>query len=102
MNTTSEDIIKYSKELKLPVFQRDFKELATEAATQRLDYEDYLLRLMEREFELRLENRKKTQIRLAGFSAKMYLTHLPDFDNASPNQADKQLSELITLMHPMN
>ena len=29
MNTTSEDIIKYSKELKLPVFRRDFKELAT-------------------------------------------------------------------------
>jgi len=76
MNTTSEDIIKYSKELKLPVFRRDFKELAIEAATERLDYEDYLLRLMEREFELRLENRKKTQIRLAGFPAKMYLTHL--------------------------
>jgi len=76
MNTTSEDIIKYSKELKLPVFRRDFKELATEAATQRLDYEDYLLRLMEREFELRLENRKKAQIRQAGFPAKMYLTNL--------------------------
>lgn len=76
MDTIQNDIIKYSKELRLPVFRRDFKELATEAATQRLDYEDYLLRLMEREFELRMENRKKTQIRSAGFPARRYLTDL--------------------------
>ena len=76
MDTINEDIIKYSKELKLPVFRRDFKELASEAASQRLDYEEYLLRLMEREFELRLENRKKNQIRQAGFPAKMYLNNL--------------------------
>lgn len=76
MDTIKEDILKYSKELKLPVFRRDFEELAKEAATQRIDYEEYLLRLMEREFELRLENRKKAQIRLAGFPAKMYLTNL--------------------------
>lgn len=76
MDTIKEDILKYSKELKLPVFRRDFEELAKEAATQRIDYEEYLLRLMEREFELRLENRKKAQIRLAGFPAKMYLTDL--------------------------
>jgi len=76
MNTTNQEIIKYSKELRLPVFRRDFKELASEAAIQRLDYEEFLLKLMEREFELRLENRKKTQIRQAGFPAKMYLNNL--------------------------
>ena len=76
METINEDIIKYSKELRLPVFRRDFKTLAAEAASQRLDYEEFLLNLMEREFELRLENRKKTQIRQAGFPAKMYLTNL--------------------------
>jgi DNA replication protein DnaC len=76
MDTIKEDIIKYSKELRLPAFRRDFKELATEAATQRIDYEEYLVRLMEREFELRLENRKKTQIRQAEFPAKLYLTNL--------------------------
>ena len=76
MDNINEDIIKYSKELRLPVFRRDFKALATEAATQRLDYEVYLLNLMEREYELRVENRKKSQIRQAGFPAKMYLTHL--------------------------
>lgn len=76
MKTIYEDIIKYSKELRLPVFRRDFKELAAEAAGQRLDYEEFLLQLMEREYELRLENRKKTQIRQAGFPSKMYLNQL--------------------------
>ncbi len=76
MNTINEDIIKYSKELRLPVFRRDFKELAGEAASGQLDYEEYLLKLMEREYELRIENRKKTQIRLAGFPSKMYLNQL--------------------------
>ncbi len=36
----------------------------------------YLLRLMERELEVKLENRKKAQIRKAGFPYKMYLTEL--------------------------
>lgn len=76
MNTINEDVIKYSKELRLPVFRRDFKELASEAASGQLNYEEYLLKLMEREYELRLENRKKTQIRLAGFPSKMYLNQL--------------------------
>lgn len=36
----------------------------------------YLLKLMEREYELRLENRKKAKIRNAQFPAKMYLSDL--------------------------
>lgn len=78
-----ENIIRYSKELRLPVFRRDFTQIAQEAASDNIEYEEFLLRLMEREFELRLENRKKTQIRQAGFPAKLYLSdlsreHLPD------------------------
>ena len=60
----------------MPAFRRDYKELAMEAAGERLDYEDYLLKLMEREYELRLENRKKAQIRNAQFPSKMYLSEL--------------------------
>lgn len=60
----------------MPVFRRDFKELACEAASNRLDYEACLLQLLEREYENRLENRKKAQIRQARFPAKMYLTSL--------------------------
>ena len=80
---SKENIIRYSKELRLPVFRRDFTQIAQEAASDNIEYEEFLLRLMEREFELRLENRKKTQIRQAGFPAKLYLSdlsreHLPD------------------------
>jgi DNA replication protein DnaC len=76
MDTVNQQIITYSKELRLPAFRRDYKELAMEAARERLDYEDYLVKLMEREYELRLENRKKAQIRNAQFPSRMYLSDL--------------------------
>ncbi len=76
MDTVNQQIITYSKELRLPAFRRDYKELAMEAARERLDYEDYLVKLMEREYDLRLENRKKAQIRNAQFPSKMYLSEL--------------------------
>ena len=72
----NEQIIKYSKELRLPTFRSEFKQLAIEAAKQQLDYEDFLLGLMEKEYEMRLENRKKSQIRQAGFPSKLYLYDL--------------------------
>ncbi len=75
-NHINNEIIRYSKELRLPVFRRDFKHIAHEAAKEKLDYEQYLLRLMEKEFEVRLENRKKSQIKQAGFPTKMYLGDL--------------------------
>jgi len=71
-----EKIIQYSKGLRLPVFRRDFEEAARQAARERTEYEMYLLGLMEKEYETRLENRKKAQIRQAGFPGKMYLHEL--------------------------
>ncbi len=72
----NEQIVRYSKELRLPTFRHEFKQLAIEAAKQQLDFETFLLRLMEKEYEKRLENRKKSQIRQAGFPSKMYLYDL--------------------------
>ena len=69
-------IIHYTKGLRLPVFRRDFEEAARQAARERKDYEMYLLGLIEKEYETRIENRKKAQIRQAGFPAKMYLHEL--------------------------
>jgi len=69
-------IIQYSKELRLPVFRNQFEQVAQESAKEQADYETFLLRLMEREYETRLENRKKSQIKLAGFPAKLYLHDL--------------------------
>jgi DNA replication protein DnaC len=74
--TVNENIIRYSKELRLPVFRQEFKHMAEEAAKERMEYEEFLLKLMEREFELRMENRKKAYIRQAGFPAKLYLNSL--------------------------
>jgi len=76
MENIHENIVKYCTELKLTVFRRDFKELATDAARQRSSYEEYLISLLEREYERRLENRKKSQIRQAGFPLKLYLSSL--------------------------
>lgn len=76
MDNINNQITEYSKALRLPVFRRDYKELALEAAKDRIDYEEYLLKLMEREWEAKSENRKKSQIRNARFPSKMYLTDL--------------------------
>ncbi len=59
------EIIRYSKELHLPAFRNEFEQMAQDAAKERADYETFLLRLMEREYDTRLENRKKAQIRTA-------------------------------------
>ena len=88
MDTINRQITAYSKELRLPVFRRDYKELATEAARQGLDYEAYLVKLMEREYELRIENRKKAQIRNARFPSKMYLSDL-ERDQLPPGAREK-------------
>ncbi|ULB35450.1 IS21-like element helper ATPase IstB [Proteiniphilum propionicum] len=88
MDTINRQITAYSKELRLPVFRRDYKELATEATRQGLDYEAYLVKLMEREYELRIENRKKAQIRNARFPSKMYLSDL-ERDQLPPGAREK-------------
>ncbi len=69
-------IIAYSKELKLPVFRRDYKQMAQEAAKDHQDHETFLMHLMEKQWEERLENRKRSQVRQAGFPSKMYLVDL--------------------------
>jgi hypothetical protein len=44
-----EQIVKYSKELRLPTFRGEFEVHASEAAKQEASYEEYLLGLMEKE-----------------------------------------------------
>jgi DNA replication protein DnaC len=75
-NEIKAEITRYSKELRLPVFRSEFEQVAQESAKDGADYETFLLRLMEREYDTRLENRKKAQVRQAGFPAKLYLHDL--------------------------
>ncbi|PLB85426.1 AAA family ATPase [Dysgonamonadaceae bacterium] len=88
MDTINQQITTYSKELRLPAFRRDYKEPAIEAAGERLNYEDYLVKLMEREYELQPENRKKAQIRNAQFPSKMYLSD-PERSQLPPAAQEK-------------
>ncbi len=90
-----EKIIQYSKGLRLPVFRRDFEESARQAARERMEYEKYLLGLMEKEYERRLESRKKARIRQAGFPAKMYLHDLER--ELLPEDGREKLPELESL-----
>ena len=75
-NEIKAQITRLSKELRLPVLRNEFEQVAQDAAKEGADYETFLFRLLEREYDARLENRKKAQIRLAGFPAKLHLHDL--------------------------
>ena len=68
-----QQIDQFSRELHLPTFRREVESVAEEAARDKLSYEDFLLRLMERELAVRIENRRKAQMRQAGFVQYKYL-----------------------------
>jgi DNA replication protein DnaC len=72
----AQDIMAYTKELRLPTFRKNYQEAATEAARENLSFEQYLHALLLQEYEARAENRKKTLIRQAGFPQLKYLQDL--------------------------
>jgi DNA replication protein DnaC len=73
---TTKQIYGICKELKLSTFREEFESLAQQAAHENLSYEDFLLRLLEREYCVRIENRRKAHIRQAGFVQYKYLHDL--------------------------
>ncbi len=93
--TTSSKIIEYSKELKLPGIRKFFTEEITDANNQELSYENFLLNLLEKEYDLRLENRKESRIRMANFPYKKYLEDINMED--LPEDGRKKLKILKTL-----
>jgi len=72
----SQEIIFYSKELRLPTFRKNYETAALEATRGKLTFEQYLHGLMQQEYDARAENRKKSQIRKAGFPQLKYLQDL--------------------------
>jgi len=52
-------IINYSKELRLPAIRRNILEEIKEAEKENLSYQDFLCRLLLKEYDLRVENGKK-------------------------------------------
>lgn len=90
-----QQIEELSKELHLPVFRRDFEEQASEAAKKSLSYEQFLLKLMEQEYVTRIENRRKAQVRQAGFGQYKYLHEINRED--LPSDAASKLTQLERL-----
>ena len=94
-NTHAQQIISYSKELRLPGFRSEFQTLIQQAAQESLSYEAFLLKLLELEYELRITNRKKSLVRQAGFPQKQYLQDLSRAD--LPTEAAERLKTLESL-----
>jgi len=60
-------------ELRLATLRREFEAVAGDAARETLSYEEFLLRLLELEYNRRIENRRKAHLRQAGFVQYKYL-----------------------------
>ncbi len=91
----SERILEYTKELKLPGFRDNFKAESVNAVTNELTYENYLLNLLEHEYQLRISRRMQRRIRTANFPYKKYLDDLQTED--LPADARKKLKILKNL-----
>lgn len=63
-------IVEISTELKLPGIRKYYIEEVKDSVTKDLDYESFLLNLLEKEFDLRQENGKTNRIRSANFPYK--------------------------------
>jgi DNA replication protein DnaC len=97
MNTKDikQQIDELSRTLHLPAFRREYEQLASQALAESLSYEVFLLRLMELESQTREENRRKSQVRQAGFVQYKYLHDLSRED--LPADAAAKLPQLEKL-----
>ncbi len=73
---TKEKIIAYTKELRLPAIRQNHQTHAQKAIKTKNSYDEYLLSLLEDEFQTRVKNRKAARIRQANFPCKKYLHDL--------------------------
>lgn len=93
--TTDEKIVEYTKKLRLPEIRKCYQQLAEDAQNDNLLYQEYIMNLLERENDRRLENRKVNLIRMADFPNKKYLEDLKvDF---LPEDGKRKLKMLKSL-----
>ena len=88
-------IMEYSKELRLPIIRKSLDEYVKEAQQADIGYEEFLVRLLQKECDARRETSRHNRIRLAEFSHKKYLEDLSVGD--LPEDAQKKLKRLRTL-----
>ena len=95
MEDFNEKIMHYSRLLRLPGFRKYYQSLQTEMPDDKVDYNEYLSKLLELEYQERKERRKKLQIRQAGFPQLKYLQDLSLED--LPQEAREKLPSLKSL-----
>jgi DNA replication protein DnaC len=88
-------ITEYTKELNLPAIRNNYVSESKSALLADVSYEKFLLNLLEKEYDRRIENRLKSRLRWANFPYKKYLE---DLDVAFlPKDASKKLKLLKSL-----
>ena len=92
---TKEKIVAYTKELRLPAIRNNYTTHARQSIKEKTSYENYLLALLEDEFETRIKNRKKARIRQADFPFKKYLQDLQREE--LPKNAQEKIDVLESL-----
>ena len=75
-NEIYRQINQISMELRLPAFRNDLDALVAKATKTKASYEQLILELLQTELETRLINRKKAQLRNAGFPQLKHLLPL--------------------------
>lgn len=95
MKEIEERIKELSGEIKLSAIKKNLTDLLEQSKAENKSCEQFLLDILELEYSTRLENRKTTKVRLAGFPYKRYLENL--IKDELPKEAQEKLSELENL-----
>lgn len=93
--TILKSIKEYTEYLKLSSIRKNLEPIMQEAAINDISYEEFLLKLLESEYDTRVENGKKNRIRLAQFPYKKYLEDLVIDD--LPEDAKKKMKIISSL-----
>ncbi len=83
------------RELRLPTLRREFEPVAVDAAQDKLSYEEFLVRLLDLEYNYRIESRRKARLRQAGFVQYKYLHDINQEE--LPEDAASKLPQLERL-----
>ena len=95
MEDINEKLVHYSRQLRLPGFRKNYQSLQEEMSGDKMDYNNYLGKLLELEYQERIERRKKLRIKLAGFPELKYLQELSLDD--LPKDVQEKLPSLRSL-----
>ena len=93
--STKEKIISYTKELRLPAIRKNYHSISIQAIKAKTSHQEFLLSLLEDEYQTRLKNRKVARIRQADFPYKKYLQNLQQEE--LPVDAQEKIGTLESL-----